>query len=203
MNSKIALMQLGEIQRLGKSPRLAAEGWDKEWKILIATLLSARTRDETTIKISERLFQKYPNVRNLGKAKLKDVELMIKPVNFYKTKAKHIIKSAKIIDKKYGGKLPKSAEELMKLPGVGRKTANVFLAEGGKQVIGVDTHVGYISKYLGWTKNTNPNKVEDDLKKIFPEKNWRSINYILVKFGKTYTSRKQKNKLLDDVKKIN
>ena len=86
--------------------------------------------------------------------------------------------------------------------GVGRKTANVFLSEMGEDGIGVDTHVVYISQKLGWTKNKNPVKIEGDLKKLFSKKNWGVVNSRLVRFGKTHTSRKKKDLILEQIKKI-
>ena len=93
-------------------------------------------------------------------------------------------------------------EELIKLPGVGRKTANVYLAELGEQTIGVDTHVNYMSNYLGWANSPKPEKVEESLKKIFPKNKLGDLNWILVQFGKTHISRKKRNKILDEIKKI-
>ena len=104
--------------------------------------------------------------------------------------------------KDYDGSVPYTIEELIKLPGVGRKTANVFISEYGKPGIAVDTHVHYISNYLDWSTNKNPHKVEADLKELFPKKIWSKVNYTLVRFGKTHTSRIQKNKMLDNIKKI-
>ncbi|MBS3171783.1 endonuclease III [Candidatus Woesearchaeota archaeon] len=201
MDKKI-LKQLKELEKLGIKMRLAAEEWDKPWKILIATIMSARTRDEVTIPVAEKLFNKYYTIEKLSKAKLSDIAKIIKPVNFYKNKSKNVLNCAKILNEKYKGEVPLSIEELIELPGVGRKTANVFLSEIGKLGLGIDTHVHYISNFLGWSKNKNPHKVEEDLKRLFPKKYWISVNPILVRFGKTYTSRKQKNELLEKIKKI-
>jgi endonuclease-3 len=101
-----------------------------------------------------------------------------------------------IVDK-FDGKAPHKVEDLIMLSGVGRKTANVFLAEDGEAHIGVDTHVNYISNYLGWVKSDDPVKVEKQLMELFPKSKWTEVNNILVTFGKTYTSRKQKNMWLD------
>ena len=124
------------------------------------------------------------------------------PVNFYKTKSKNIINSAKELVKNYNGKIPHDFDKLIELPGVGRKTANVFLAEHGKHALPVDTHVFQISRKLGWAKNDSPHGVEEELKNLFPKKYWRKINYTLVRFGKTYTSRKQKDKILNEIQRI-
>src|SRR3970040_3192365 len=100
------------------------------FRVLIATILSARTKDETTLAASDRLFAKYPNVQSLARAKADSVRKMIKPVGFYKTKAPRIIQVAKILIKVHNGKVPESLEELLELPGVGRKTANCVLVYG-------------------------------------------------------------------------
>ena len=202
MNQKKALSQLSEIKKYGKHMRLAADGWKNNWQILTAIILSARTRDEKTIVVGEELFKKYPNPKDLAKAKLAEVEKIIKPLNFYKNKSKHIIACSKKVVVEYDSKIPITEKELITLSGVGMKTANVFLAETGYDAIGVDTHVSYISQNLGWTKNTNPDKIAEDLRKLFPKNYWKQINLDLVRFGKTYTSRIEKDKLLKVIKKI-
>lgn len=175
--------------------RLAAEGWKKHWQVLIAIMLSAQTRDTTTIKICEELFEKYPSLEKLSGARIASIEKIIRPVNYHRTKAKHVKETAKFL---VGKRVPMILEELILLPGVGRKTAGVYLAEVHKvPAIGVDTHVARLSRKMGWTKNTNPDKVEEDLKKLFPERYWNKINFILVSFGQTYgrSPRKEDEKL--------
>ncbi|MBN2420716.1 endonuclease III [Candidatus Woesearchaeota archaeon] len=202
INLNKAIKQLKELKKLGKNLDLAAENWNQDWQTLIATMLSARTRDDVTIPVANKLFKKYKTVKALAKASIKEIEKSIYSVNFYRNKARNVSNCAKMLDKLYKGKVPHDFNKLIQLPGVGRKTANVFLAESGKQAIGVDTHVHYVSKYLGWTKQKNPHKAEEDLKKLFPKRIWRSINYILVKFGRSYQSKKKKNEILDEIKKI-
>lgn len=197
-----ALKQLEKLEELSKEMPLAAEDWMSEWQILIAIILSARTRDEITIPVAEKLFKKYRYTEQLARAKISEVQKIIRPVNFYKNKSKHIIDCAKQLTKKYSGNVPHDEKLLLELSGVGRKTMNVFLAEIGKEAIGVDTHVAYISQKLNWTKDSNPEKIEQDLKKLFPKEHWRKINSCLVRFGKTYTSRKQKNKILENINEI-
>ena len=201
MNLETALKQLKLLAKNPKEMRLAAEEWKSPFQILISTALSARTRDETTIPVAETLFKKYPTSKKLSKAKLSEIQKIIRPVNFYKNKSKNIIECAIQIEKEFGGKVPMEIDELVKLRGVGRKTANVFLSEMGKPGIGVDTHVSYISQKLGWTKNKNQHKIEQDLKKLFPKKCWNKVNSTLVRFGKTHTSRKEKDKILNQIKK--
>ncbi len=202
MNQKTAIKQLNALSKEGKSMRLAAEDWKNDYQILVSTILSARTRDEVTIPVAEKLFKKYPTAKKLVEARLKNVQLIIKPVNFYKNKSKSIINCSKILVVKYNSKVPHDIDKLIELPGVGRKTANVFLAEHGKDAIGVDTHLSYISQKLGWTENKDPHKIERDLENLFPKKLWKNLNSITVRFGKTYTSRKEKDRLLDEIRGI-
>ncbi|MEK6823896.1 MAG: endonuclease III [Nanoarchaeota archaeon] len=202
MNQKIALKQLKLLENYGNKMRLAAESWNSQFQTLISIILSARTKDETTIRVGKILFKEYPTAEKLSKANTKEIEKIIKSVNFYKNKSKNILNCAKILVKEYKSKIPESIDELIKLSGVGRKTANVFLAEKGQNALGVDTHVHYISNYLNWSKNKNPHKVEEELKKLFPKKYWSKINETLVRFGKTYTSRREKNKLLEEIGKL-
>jgi len=196
------ILQLDALNKRSNNFRLAAEGWGEDWKTLLSIVLSARTRDEKTIEVANSLFAKYPTLLDLSKSKLRDLERIIRPINFYRNKAKNILNCCKILYLDYGGEVPRNFEELIKLPGVGRKTANVFLAEIGRDHIGVDTHVFYISRYLGWSKSNTPINVEKDLKDLFPKDMWREINPILVRFGKTYISRTKKNKILDEIMRI-
>ncbi|MEM4648233.1 MAG: endonuclease III [Candidatus Pacearchaeota archaeon] len=192
---KLAIFQLRKIENILKREgkdniKLAAE-WKKPWQVLIATILSAQSRDEKTIEIAKKLFSRYKSLRALANAKIKDVEKIIREINFYKTKTRNIVKTARIIVKKYRGKIPSERDKLMELPGVGRKVANVYLVQVHKaNAIGVDTHVAFLSRVLGWTKNKRPEKIEKDLEALFPKKYWNSINYILVRFGRTYKTRK-------------
>lgn len=196
MNSKKAVKQLKAIQKLirNNNLRLAAE-WPKKWQVLIATILSAMTRDEKTIEICEILFKKYTTSVKLGNARVSSIEKIIRPINYHKTKARHIKKTCQMIGSK---NIPDNLEDLMKFPGVGRKVGNVYLAVAHTaDAIGVDTHVGRISYKMGWTKNKNPHKIEKDLEKLFPKKYWRSINYILVTFGRSIgRSRKREDEIL-------
>lgn len=200
MNTKIALSQFREIKKLKGDMRLAAENWPIKYQTLISTILSARSLDETTIKVCKNMFQHYPNAESLSKLDEKKVQILIKKINFYKNKSKSILNCSKFLVDEYKGEPPMDYDKLIELPGVGSKTANVFLSEYGKDAIGVDTHVSYISQYLGWTKSKKPEIIEKDLKKLFPRKYWRSLNSILVKFGKKYRSKKEKNLLLEQLK---
>lgn len=195
MNSKRekALWQLKKIRELVKNRedvRLAAE-WEEDWKCLISTILSSQTKDETTIKISNILYKKYPTLKSLSNAKLSDIKKIIRPVNYHKTKAKHILLTSRTIVNQWKGKIPQNREKLMELPGVGRKVANVYLVEVHKAAaIGVDTHVSFLSHALGWANNKTQEKIEKDLENLFPKRYWNSINYILVRFGRIYNTKK-------------
>lgn len=202
ISQQIAIKQLKLLKDYSSKIRLAAEGWDSNWKILLSTMLSARTRDETTIPVSENLFNIYKNPHELAKAKLEDLQKILKPVNFFRNKSKHVLNCAKILSEKYNCEPPLDFEKLIELPGVGRKTANVFLSELGNDTIGVDTHLSYLSAKLEWTKSKSQKNIEEDLKKLFPKKYWKELNPILVRFGKTYTSRKKKNELLGKIKDL-
>lgn len=197
------IRQLKKLNVLAnKNMRLAAEEWDKDYKTLIAIMMSAQSRDEVTIIIANNFFKKFKNIKSIASAKESEILKSFKSLNYNKTKAKNVLNCSKILVNKYRGKVPKNFEELISLPGVGRKTANVYLAERGEPAIGVDTHLSYVSQYLGWSKNKNPDKIEMDLRQLFPRKKWRIVNRIVVRFGKSYISKKIKNKLLDEIKKI-
>lgn len=203
MNQEIALAQLDELRkRTGKPMRLAAEEWNAEWKTLMAIIMSARTRDETTVAVGEKLFAKYPTLAALAHARAAEVADIIRPVNFYKNKTKNIIACAQALVERFRGMPPHDIDELVTFPGVGRKTANVFLAEYGAPAIGVDTHVSYISQKLGWTAHKTPEKIEKDLEALFPQKLWRIVNATSVRFGKSHTSRREKDGLLEEIKNL-
>ncbi|HKC79362.1 MAG TPA: endonuclease III [Nitrosopumilaceae archaeon] len=152
--------------------------------ILIGTILSARTRDENTSAVVKNLFSKYKSARSLAQAKLSDVEKIIKSTGFYHVKAKRIIEVASLIDSRYSGKVPDTLEELLKLPGVGRKTANCVLVYAfEKPAIPVDTHVHRISNRLGLVQTKTPEETELELMKKIPKKYWLRINDTFVMYG--------------------
>ena len=172
-----------------KPPRITAlrDLHDAEtgpFSILIGTILSARTKDEATTKAVKVLFSKYKNPKELANAKIKDVEKIIKSIGFYHVKSKRIIEVAKIIDKKYKGKVPDNLETLVELPGVGRKTANCVLVYAfEKPAIPVDIHVHRISNRLGLVDTKNPEETEQELMKKIQKKFWIDINDTFVMYG--------------------
>ncbi|MBU5688386.1 MAG: endonuclease III [Candidatus Aenigmarchaeota archaeon] len=154
------------------------------YKILISCLLSLRTKDSVTIEASKRLFSLADTPEKMVKIDLKEIEDAIKPSNYYKTKAKRIKEISKTLIEKYNGKVPDQFDELIKLKGVGRKTANIVLTHAfGKNAIAVDTHVHRISNRLGLVKTKTPHQTEEELKKILPKKYWKIYNDLLVVWG--------------------
>ena len=154
------------------------------FSILIGTILSARTKDENTTRVVKVLFTKYKNAKELAEAKIRDVEKIIKSIGFYHVKSKRIIEVAKIIDSKYKGKVPDNLDELVELPGVGRKTANCVLVYAfEKPAIPVDIHVHRISNRLGLVETKTPEETEQILMKKIQKKYWIEINDTFVMYG--------------------
>jgi len=154
------------------------------FSILIGTILSARTKDENTAKVVKKLFSRYKTPKALAKAKVRDVEKLIKSIGFYHVKTKRIIEVAKIIDSQYKGKVPENFEKLIELPGVGRKTANCVLVYAfDTPAIPVDTHVHRISNRLGLVDTKMPEETEMELRKKIPKKYWLQINDTFVMYG--------------------
>lgn len=156
------------------------------FRVLIATVLSQRTRDPVTAIASSRLFSRYPDVKKLAKADTRVVSRLIRPVGFYKTKARRIKEISRILLDKHGGKVPEKMEELLDLPAVGRKTANCVLVYGfGKPAIPVDTHVHRISNRLGLVHTKTPEETEIELTRITDRRDWLELNEVFVKFGQS------------------
>ena len=156
------------------------------YQMLVATILSAQSTDKQVNSITKELFQKYPEPQDFANAKLKDIETAISKVGLFRNKAKSIKKMSKILISEYNAQVPNSIDELIKLPGVGRKTANVLLNDWFKihTGIAVDTHVKRLSYRLGFTQNTNPNKIESDLMAIIPQDKWGRITHLLISHGR-------------------
>lgn len=155
------------------------------FKVLIGAILSQRTKDDVTWPTNEKLFRVVKRPEDFVKLSEEKIADLIKPVGFYRQKAKRIKELSKILIEKYGGKVPRTREELMQLPGVGGKTADVVLCYAfGEEVIPVDVHVSVVSRRLNLTKNEDPEKIREDLHKVIPEKYRRIINHLFVEFGK-------------------
>jgi len=155
------------------------------FKVLIRTILSQRSRDENTDEAAERLFKAgYDKPERLASAAPEDLYELIKPAGMYRQKAKRIIDTSRAILEKFSGKVPDTLEELISLPGVGRKTANIVLyVSFGKEALAVDTHVHRISNRLGWVKTKTPEETEFELMKVLPKELWGPINGSMVEFG--------------------
>ena len=159
--------------------------WDDAFKILITGILSTRTKDEVTDRASLRLFCRFPTPEKLSRSSPSVVEKLIKPVGFYKHKSHDVVETSQIIIMKYGGKVPDKMEELLELPGVGRKVANIVLSEGvGKYGLAVDTHVQRISRRLGLSSSDKPEETEEILKRRIARERWNEVNSYFVEFGK-------------------
>jgi endonuclease-3 len=155
------------------------------FQILIATLLSARTQDATTHAASTRLFKRARTPRTMARLEVNEIETLIYPVSFYRNKARHVKACCQMLVDRYGGRVPPTLEELVTLPGVGRKTANLVMILGFKsgQNICVDTHVHRISNRLGWVRTREPEETEQALYRSTESRWWPLINLYLVTWG--------------------
>ncbi len=165
------------------------------FELLIATILSAQCTDARVNKITPNLFSVYPSIEALALAKQEEVEELIRSSGLYKNKAKNIIATANLLLKDYNLEVPRTMEEMLKLPGVARKTSNVVLfgAYGINSGIAVDTHVKRIAHRIGLTTNTNPDLVEKDLIQLFPQDEWGNLNHRMVWFGRDVCDAKKPN----------
>ncbi|KKQ52496.1 hypothetical protein A2865_03545 [Candidatus Woesebacteria bacterium RIFCSPHIGHO2_01_FULL_39_17] len=192
---------------------------DDPYKTLVSTVLSSRTKDETTHLAAKRLFKRAPDMKKLGQLEQLEIRNLIYPVGFYKTKAKHLkMLAERILEParnatqslaggefsskgrsatERGGKIPETREELTKLPGVGRKTANLVLNRAFDiPAIAVDTHVHKISNLLGWVKTKTPQQTEKELVKIIPKKYWSDMNRLFVSIGRQFNSKRKLEEFL-------
>jgi len=169
--------------------------YHKDFELLIAIMLSAQTTDISVNKVTETLFKKYNSIQEYADASLNDLESDIKRIGLFRNKSKNLKSMANIIVNEYNSRVPKTQKELELLPGVGRKTANVFLAEFYHiPRIAVDTHVSRVSKRLGLSKESdNPAKVEEKLKRKFPKNEWISLHHKLIFFGRYFCKAKKPN----------
>jgi endonuclease III len=163
---------------------VAEQAINRPFETLVSTILSLRTKDAVTEAASHRLLSRAPTPESLASLPAQEVERLIFPVGFYHTKAKHLGATCRAILEKHGGSVPRSMEALLKLPGVGRKTANLVLTLGfGDYGICVDTHVHRISNIWGYVRTKTPEKTEFALRKKLPRRHWKTYNDILVTFG--------------------
>lgn len=162
-------------------------------ELLVATILSAQCTDARVNMVTPHLFKKYKTAKDYANADVKTFEQEIHSTGFYHNKAKNIIGAAKMIVKDFNNKVPDNMDDLLRLPGIARKTANIILTYGFGKVVGiaVDTHVGRVSQRLGFSKNANPDKIEQDLLRLFPKEKWAEINSLLIDHGRAVCKAKK------------
>lgn len=184
MQKKQSLEILKSLKKL--YPDAESElNFKNEYELVIAVSLSAQCTDKKVNEVTPALFSKYRSFKSLSKAILKDIESIIKQVNYYKTKSKRTIDLGKVVTSEFNGTLPNTLEELITLPGVGRKTASVIQSERGlEHALPVDTHVFRVSNRLGLSNGKDVLKVEEDLRNIYPSKNWRDLHHCLIFHGR-------------------
>lgn len=162
--------------------------YSNNFELLVAVMLSAQCTDKQVNVVTKDLFKTYKTIEDYANASLKELEKDVRPTGYYKQKAKRIKGSAQKILKEFNGKVPKTMEEMLSLPGVARKTANVVLgnAYGIVEGIAVDTHVKRLARKFKLTKALTPEKIESDLMKLFPQKEWFTLTYYLIEFGRNF-----------------
>lgn len=176
------------LQILDKEYGVAKEGFlhMADWQLLVAIMLSAQSTDKQVDEVLPGLWKRFPSLTAVVESAAEDVEDAIKSIGLYKVKARNMKKCCETILKEYEGKVPAKIEELVKLPGVGRKTATLFLADAyGIPGVTVDTHVFRISKRIGWAKGKNPVQVEKELMEVLPKEHWNRINFQLIYHGRS------------------
>jgi endonuclease-3 len=156
------------------------------YELTVATILSAQCTDKRVNMVTPTLFAKYPGPAALAAAKPEDVEEIIKSTGFFRAKTKSLIGMATAVDEKHGGEIPRAMNDLVKLPGVGRKTANVVLGNAFQidEGVVVDTHVTRVSQRLALTRQTDPVKIEQDLMKLFPREGWTLLSHLFIEHGR-------------------
>ena len=169
--------------------------YGNNWELLVAVILSAQCTDKMVNKVTAKLFKKYKTLNDYVRADKAEFEKDIHSTGFYHNKAKHILASAKIITNRFNGKVPASMRELLTLPGVARKSANVVLGNAYGVIVGiaVDTHVIRLSRLWGLTKQKDPNKIEKDLMKLLPREEWFRFTYLTIAYGRKYCTARKHN----------
>jgi endonuclease-3 len=174
------------------------------WQLMVATILSAQCTDVRVNKVTPQLFAKYPDAKTMSQAEISDIIEIIRSTGFYNNKAKNIKAAAVRVETEFGGKVPQTISELITISGVARKTANVVLgvAFNVNEGIAVDTHVLRLSQRLGFSKATTPEKVEQDLMKLFPREKWERVSMLLVIHGRRRCAAKKPDCLNCPLKEI-
>jgi endonuclease-3 len=195
MNTKEKILEI--LKRLKKEypePKTALN-FSSPFELLVATVLSAQATDVLVNKVTEKIFKKYKTMKDYADVPLEELQEDVSSINFYKNKAKNIQATTKTIIEKFNGKVPKTMDELVTLPGVARKTANIVLSNAYRinEGIAVDTHVKRLAQRLGLTKNEDPAKIEKDLMEMTPKKEWGNLSYLLIFHGRKVCQAKKPN----------
>lgn len=156
------------------------------FQLLCATVMSAQTTDVAVNKVTPKLFEKFPSAKAMAEAEPREVEDLINTIGMFRQKSKNVIGLSRLLVERHRGEVPRTLDELVALPGVGRKTANVVLgvAFGAAEGVVVDTHVQRLSQRLGWSKQTEPGPIEEDLMKLFPKSEWDMLSHTLIFHGR-------------------
>lgn len=193
-NSKVALIRnLLQLLKNNYPDAKIALNYSNNWELLVAVVLSAQCTDVRVNIVTEKLFKKYKTVGDYAKADINEFEKDIRSTGFFRNKAKNILASAKIIKEKYNGILPENMPELLTLPGIARKSANVILGNAYRVIegIAVDTHVIRLSQRLGFSRFKDPVKIENDLMDLFDKKDWFKLTYLLIDHGRAVCQAKK------------
>ena len=191
---KLIVKIINKLKELFPNAKIALK-YSNNWEVMVAVILSAQCTDKMVNKVTDKLFKKYKTLADYLKADPKEFENDIRSTGFFRNKTKNILASARIIVEKFQGKVPKTMKDLLTLPGVARKTANVILgnAFGVYEGIAVDTHVRRLSKLYGLTNHDDPDKIEQDLMKIVPKKDWFKFTYLMIDYGRKYCPARKHN----------
>ncbi|MEX0931802.1 MAG: endonuclease III [Candidatus Paceibacterota bacterium] len=176
--------------------------YGNNFELLVSVMLSAQCTDVMVNRVTKKLFKKYRTLDDYINAPRYEFEQDIRMCGYYKQKAKRIQETSRIIKEKHGGVIPRTMDDMLELPGVARKTANVVLGNAYSVVegIAVDTHVRRISQRLGLTQHTDPKKIESDLMKLFPKEQWFRLTYLMIEYGRRYSpARKKEGGILEEV----
>jgi endonuclease-3 len=185
VHRKNAPVVLAEFKRLYPNPHHYLR-FENPFQLLVATILSAQCTDEKVNEVTKELFKKYPMPSDFVSERIEAIEEAVRPTGFYRNKAKAIKGASAALVERFGGKVPSTMEELLTLPGIARKSANAILQHGFEKVEGivVDTHVIRVAGRLGWTTNTDPERIEQDLMSLFDRKEWRWLQFYLKNHGR-------------------
>ncbi len=181
-----ASVVLRRLTRMYPVARTALDYVDP-WQLIVATVLSAQTTDDMVNKVTPELFRRWPTAFDLAEANPEEVETVVKSTGFFRQKTRSILGLAAAVVSEHGGEVPTGMDQLIKLPGVGRKTASVVIAEAwGRPAIAVDTHVKRVSHRIGLTASTDPVVIEAELRALYPRRRWADVSMRFIEFGREY-----------------